>query len=111
MNVYRVVVPDITYDVDVGSDWFKMPELETACCLVLAETNAKARYRGLLLLGLAPRDEGNWPEKMSCVCMRNNVDFPGMHVGMDVTDHTEWWDKENETREVQREAMGKGDLC
>lgn len=101
MNVYRVVVPDVTYDVDVGSDWFKRPETDTACILVLAETNAKARYRGLQRLGLSPDQEGNWPEKMSCVCTRKNVVIPYMYEGMNVSDHMEWWEKD---REVQREA-------
>lgn len=107
MNVYRVIVPDVTYYVDVGSDWFKMPEIETACCLVLAESNAKARYRGLLILDLAPYYEG-WPTKMSCVCTKKNVEFDGMREGMDVSDHIEWWETDGE---VQREAMGERDLC
>jgi hypothetical protein len=119
MNVYRIVVPDVEYETDIGLDDCKLVEIDAACCLVLAETNAKARYRGLKILCLGPGQyEKGWPDNVSCVCTHKNVDFPGMYDGMDVSDHLEWWrtakEKERddaEVREVQRETVGEGDLC
>ena len=111
MNVYRIVVPDITYYVDFGC-LGKMKEIETAACLVTAETRGQAQYRGLIHLGLWPGQyDSGFPPKVSCVCTRKNIEFPDMIVGMDVSDHIDWWEKENEAEQIQCEAVGQGNLC
>ena len=100
MNAYRVVIFDHTEMVDVGSDWFEMPETENEAFLVQANTPAQAKYRALRECGYVDGGRLEFP-KLSVVCTRKDIQPLGDGAPQVLWDApNDWWETEKERAAV-----------